>query len=156
MNRRLFLQGSLATGVAATVSLGEARASLPLPHGEREPGWLVDAAAFVDASALERFAADRQAVQRIASGAYLSVDTLAACQGAPFIAVLTPANAVLLHSLLRGHGVAVPACCSSHPCGSSHPRGSELARDSSFKASTTVLRVNFNPAINPPPSLDRL
>ena len=105
MKRRHFLQGTAATGVAVALPIraSEAEGSAAVAREEATaapPCWLVDEAVLGSAGdGHPALPADAVLLPR---GTYLTPALLEPFVGRPFNALLAPANAVLLQSLLRG------------------------------------------------------
>ena len=147
MKRRRFVQGMLTASAMAALPAADGAADVtavsggggtPAPRAEQPTHrWLLDTAAFVDTASALACAHTLADVQWLRAGEFLDHAALAPFGGSNFTAVLSPANAVLLHSLVRGRGVIEDRDSWLHSL------GSELARDFRLSPLAHVLSVQL-------------
>lgn len=150
MKRRRFVQGMLTASAMVALPAADGAAvagddGTPAPRTEQPTHrWLLDTAAFVDAESSLACAHTLADAQWLRAGAFLDHAALAPFGGSNFTAVLSPANAVLLHSLVRGRGlIEVLEDREQARFYKEISCGSELARDVRLSTLAHVLSVQL-------------
>ena len=158
MKRRRFVQGVLSASAISTLPAAEALAqgdsaagepfiasaeaatsSSPSPPSASTPHWLLDASAFADGAGARHSTRTIAHAHWISVGEFLTPEFLARLELPKFTAILSPANAVLLQSLLRGRA-EIREQVHFHVDDSC---GSALARDFGLNTLATVLSVQL-------------